>query len=42
MRNPYKLILSNAKGAQNGWNKKHQKWALTAEKRIYYYLGRKS
>jgi hypothetical protein len=25
MRNPYKLILSNAKGAQNGWNKKHQK-----------------
>jgi len=24
MKNPYKLILSNAKGAQNGWNKKHQ------------------
>lgn len=23
--NPWKRILSNAKGAQNGWNKKHQK-----------------
>jgi hypothetical protein len=25
VRNPWKKILSNAKGAQNGWNKKHQK-----------------
>jgi hypothetical protein len=25
MRNPYKQILANAKNAQNGWNKKHQK-----------------
>lgn len=24
-KNPWKRILSNAKGAQNGWNKKHQR-----------------
>jgi len=24
-KNPWKKILDNAKGAQNGWNKKHQK-----------------
>lgn len=24
VKNPYKKILDNAKGAQNGWNKKHQ------------------
>ena len=24
-RNPWKKILNNAKGAQNGWNKMHQK-----------------
>jgi hypothetical protein len=24
-KNPWKKILSNAKGAQNGWNKKHQR-----------------
>ena len=24
-RNPWKKILANAQGAQNGWNKKHQK-----------------
>lgn len=24
-KNPWKKILSNAQGAQNGWNKKHQR-----------------
>jgi hypothetical protein len=24
-KNPWKRILSNAKGAQNGWNRKHQR-----------------
>ena len=24
-RNPFQKILANAKGAQNGWNRKHQK-----------------
>lgn len=24
-KNPWKKILDNAKGAQNGWNKKHQR-----------------
>jgi hypothetical protein len=52
-KNPWKKILDNAKGAQNGWNKKHQKlgvnrrvkdFSCSAEdiERIYHEQGGKS
>jgi len=34
-QNPYKKILSNAKGAQNGWNKKHQKVGINRPVKIF-------
>lgn len=51
--NPWKKILSNAQGAQNGWNKKHQKlgvnrpvkqFTVTAEdiERVFNEQGGKS
>ena len=52
-KNPWQKILNNAKGAQNGWNKKHQKlgvnrrvkdFSCTPEdiERIYNEQGGKS
>lgn len=35
VRNPYKKILNNAKGAQNGWNKKHQKVGINRPVKIF-------
>jgi hypothetical protein len=51
--NPWKKILANAQGAQNGWNKKHQKlgvnrpvkqFTVTAEdiERVFNEQGGKS
>lgn len=33
--NPYKKILNNAKGAQNGWNKKHQKVGINRPVKVF-------
>ena len=35
MKNPYKVILSNAKGAQNGWNKKHQSVGINRRVKVF-------
>ena len=34
-KNPWKKILDNAKGAQNGWNKKHQRLGVNRPVKVF-------